>query len=264
MLLSILAVCSSEELEESPGSFNGDRSSVVRGAGDDAAERQILEQRQLIKNKILAVAKMQRVFKLLRSVLTLSMLSSRRLIGHDMYRDEAENATELIDGADSPTSVNDNSLHVQDAGEHIQTFADAYVKFYIFPIFTEPKNIRHQSDLLNERLPTFLPQPASTQLGSAPSMRRGTTSSDKAAPFRLRIRETMEDDSIESVVKLADQVARSITGKPHEDRITTPPRSGRMSAGMYFVLLPCLNIDATLRKQAGQVPLPLCEKVSSR
>jgi serine/threonine-protein phosphatase 2B catalytic subunit len=68
MLLSILAVCSSEELEEPSNSFDGDRSLIIGGTGDDAVEMQIREQRQQIRNKILAVGKMQRVFKMLRSV----------------------------------------------------------------------------------------------------------------------------------------------------------------------------------------------------
>lgn len=69
MLLSILAVCSSEELREPSGSSDGgDTTSAIGGAVDDGAEIQIREQRRQIKNKILAVGRMQNMFKLLRSV----------------------------------------------------------------------------------------------------------------------------------------------------------------------------------------------------
>jgi hypothetical protein len=167
------------------------------------------------------------------------MLSSGRLtiVTHDICRDEAENATELTDGHDSVASMNNDALHVQgnDIEEHIQTFADAYVVLRAFLLSTKPNDIRHRSDLLNERLPTFTPQSSSIQPNSAPSMRRGTTGSDEAPPFGLRIRKTMEEDNIESVLKLADQVARSITGRPHEDRFATSPHSERLSAGMSSI-----------------------------
>lgn len=66
MLLAILSTCSQEELDESD-------------AEDDAAEASSAEaiaaRRQQIKNKIMAVGKMQRVFQILRLVCLSSLLS---------------------------------------------------------------------------------------------------------------------------------------------------------------------------------------------
>lgn len=63
-LLAVLAVCSQEELEEESSSSE-----------DEAAERAIIDQsgdvsarRQQIKNKILAVGRVQRMFQLLRYI----------------------------------------------------------------------------------------------------------------------------------------------------------------------------------------------------
>ncbi|KAM5543824.1 hypothetical protein V8D89_002441 [Ganoderma adspersum] len=86
MLLAILSVCSDQELEsvssedddaERARGFGDDDTDEDEGEGDDT--RTVLEladRREVIKNKILAVGRMQRVFQLLR--------------------EEAENATELL------------------------------------------------------------------------------------------------------------------------------------------------------------------------
>ena len=70
MLLAILATCSPEELEDTE----------IFSEGGDAANAEVTDlafppsdvsvRRQAIKNKILAVGKMQRVFQLLRSVVS--------------------------------------------------------------------------------------------------------------------------------------------------------------------------------------------------
>jgi serine/threonine-protein phosphatase 2B catalytic subunit len=60
MLLAILSICSQEELIESEDETEG------RTEEELAAEQ--LARRQAIKNKILAVGRMQRVFQLLRYV----------------------------------------------------------------------------------------------------------------------------------------------------------------------------------------------------
>jgi len=59
MLLAILSICSQEELVES------DESDEDAPTG----EQDLAMRRQLIKNKILAVGRMQKVFQLLRFVL---------------------------------------------------------------------------------------------------------------------------------------------------------------------------------------------------
>ena len=60
MLLAILSICSQEELNESDEESD---EAEAHASTEDLAAR-----RQLIKNKILAVGRMQKVFKLLRFV----------------------------------------------------------------------------------------------------------------------------------------------------------------------------------------------------
>jgi len=128
MLLAILATCSPEELE---GMEDEDDGHAVDLALPPS------ERRQQIKNKILAVGKMQRVFQLLR--------------------EEAENASELstfpIDdqrGPDMLTAQGTQIIH------YIRTFADA-----------------RRSDIANERLPMFQPADETDYpVIPAPSMRR--------------------------------------------------------------------------------------------
>lgn len=110
MLLAILSICSQEELADSVSDEE------EREDDDEAA----LARRQQIKNKILAVGKMQMVFQLLR--------------------EEAESATELMpDEAAGPARIKPDVLGVQgNKINGIRSFADA-----------------RRSDLLNERLPQF-------------------------------------------------------------------------------------------------------------
>ena len=61
MLLAMLGVCTKEELEESS---EEEILASPSSAADEAAER-----RKVIKNKILAVGRMSRVFALLRYVI---------------------------------------------------------------------------------------------------------------------------------------------------------------------------------------------------
>lgn len=63
MLLAMLGVCSKEELEESSEDEALTSPTAQATAADEAAER-----RKVIKNKILAVGRMSRVFALLRCV----------------------------------------------------------------------------------------------------------------------------------------------------------------------------------------------------
>lgn len=65
MLLAILSICSPDELDEADS--DTDVQSGVRVNPDDLAAR-----KQQIKNKILAVGKMQKVFQALRCVLILT------------------------------------------------------------------------------------------------------------------------------------------------------------------------------------------------
>jgi hypothetical protein len=72
MLLAILATCSPEELEGMEDEDDDDEHTVDLALPPS-------ERRQQIKNKILAVGKMQRVFQLLRWVVNVVALSGHRL-----------------------------------------------------------------------------------------------------------------------------------------------------------------------------------------
>ncbi|KAI0654987.1 Metallo-dependent phosphatase [Cubamyces menziesii] len=139
MLLAILAVCSDQELEST--SSEEDDSERLRELEEEDDEtrtvadisltpNEISQRRQEIKNKILAIGKMQRIFQVLR--------------------EEAENATELTPagvpvptawpgGFHAPGSAPD-ALAVQGTqmGRMIRNFNDA-----------------RASDLANERMPQF-------------------------------------------------------------------------------------------------------------
>lgn len=67
MLLAILSICSAEELEES-SEESTDVSDGEEKLGDILMSPEISARRQQIKNKILAVGRLQRVFNVLRSV----------------------------------------------------------------------------------------------------------------------------------------------------------------------------------------------------
>lgn len=64
MLLAILSICSEEELIES----DSDDEEETRALADAATGAEYQQRKQQIKNKIMAVGRMQRVFQLLRSV----------------------------------------------------------------------------------------------------------------------------------------------------------------------------------------------------
>lgn len=64
MLLAILSICSEEELEDESESDSDSEARIIREAGITQAE--YAQRRQQIKNKIMAVGRMQRVFQLLR------------------------------------------------------------------------------------------------------------------------------------------------------------------------------------------------------
>lgn len=66
MLLAILSICSQEELVDSD-------SESGEGKTDEVATAELAARRQEIKNKILAVGRMQRVFQLLRCVVSLAL-----------------------------------------------------------------------------------------------------------------------------------------------------------------------------------------------
>ncbi|KIM55364.1 hypothetical protein SCLCIDRAFT_134899 [Scleroderma citrinum Foug A] len=175
MLLAILATCSPEELED---------------VDDDDAHTvdlthvppEVAARRQQIKNKILAVGKMQRVFQLLR--------------------EEAENATELaavpIEDRPGPDMLMAQGAQIRN---YIRSFADA-----------------RQSDLMNERLPHFQPADGTFPVIPAPSMRRHASGDVERLSMEEMIRRALDEDNGEGdlVERISDRIAkgRQPTGRP--------------------------------------------------
>lgn len=87
MLIAILNCCSKEELEEE------EEDEVVAAPVSPSGEKD--ERRKVIRNKILAVGRMSRVFSLLRYVhIVLATLKGRTNIA-TFYREESEKVSEL-------------------------------------------------------------------------------------------------------------------------------------------------------------------------
>ncbi|KAI0056353.1 Metallo-dependent phosphatase [Artomyces pyxidatus] len=224
MLLAVLSVCSEEELEESSSEDDERETRAIADAALSPSE--LAARRQQIKNKILSVGKMQRLFQLLR--------------------EEAENATELTTGGEEMVGtpsigarVGPDALGVQgnQIRRYIHSFDDA-----------------RRFDKANERLPEFNYTPTSYPMVPVPSMRQplhahiqrtwhsGTSTpsgendgmegedgiSERASPgppggwpqmgMEDLIRRTLEEDEEDGgvVERLAERIARGrgVTGRP--------------------------------------------------
>ncbi|THH01606.1 hypothetical protein EW026_g1105 [Hermanssonia centrifuga] len=200
MLLGVLNVCSEEELEAS----DDEDAFSNRGGGPEGIvpPELVAERRSDIKNKILAVGKMQRLYQLLR--------------------EEAENASELIadaamppmagtppgawpGGFAPPDGVPDElGVGVHHLRRQIRSFDDA----------------RH-ADLFNERLPQFSPPPISIE--AAPSMwvprlaaendgQGGGTHVAMESLIRRALEEEGVDDTDGVAERLAERIARTKGG----------------------------------------------------
>ncbi|KNZ76531.1 Serine/threonine-protein phosphatase 2B catalytic subunit [Termitomyces sp. J132] len=169
MLLAVLSVCSQEELSE-VDSESGDE--AIGGIEPGMTPAEIQKRRQEIKNKIMAIGKMQKVFQ--------------------MLRDESENATELQFDNDP---VRSEGLSVQGTrmGQSIRSFDHA-----------------RRIDLQNERLPEFtVPSPTATMFPVS-SMRRASMDAE-GMTMEYMIKKTLEaegDDEGGVVEKIADRIAR--------------------------------------------------------
>ncbi|KAF8154774.1 Metallo-dependent phosphatase-like protein [Crassisporium funariophilum] len=178
MLLAILSICSQDELVDP----DSDGEEGVEPSPEDLAAR-----RQLIKSKIMAVGRMQKVFQLLR--------------------EEAENATELeTDGVSGTSSgvgrPGSDALSVQGTkiNRSIRTFADA-----------------RRSDLANERLPDY--ETHRPTIFPVPSMRLTSRRDSDGMDMEYLIKRTLDEDGDDDggiVERLADKIARgrAITGRP--------------------------------------------------
>ena len=120
MLVSVLNTCTKEELEESDDETLVSTSSI--------ASHDIGERRQIIKNKIMAVGKMARVFSLLRYV-DIAVPCKASFISYiTSCREESEKVSELK-SVSSSTQLSYTALAsgTEDIKESINGFADAYV-----------------------------------------------------------------------------------------------------------------------------------------
>jgi len=162
------------------------------------SQGEIAQRRQQIRNKILAVGKMQRVFQLLR--------------------EEAENATEL-----STEEEMDMESASSDAGDHHRLGVGANA------LTVQGNHVRQnirdfaaarRSDMVNERLPTFNPpvSPTAATFLPSPSMRRGSGDSENMEGLIKRTLENDDEFGVDGgmVDRLADRIARGRgpTGRP--------------------------------------------------
>ncbi|RPD56606.1 Metallo-dependent phosphatase [Lentinus tigrinus ALCF2SS1-7] len=219
MLLAILSVCSDQELESvSSEEEDAERARALNDSDSEEGDEtrtvadlsltpnEIASRRQEIKNKILAVGRMQRVFQLLR--------------------EEAENATELAPAPGAATAGPPTSwpggfhppgapdalgVHGQQVRRSIRTFSDA-----------------RASDLANERMPQFdyTAQPA-LPLVPVPSMRipglalaaggegEAADGADSRRNMEELIKKALEEEGLGDggmVERLADRIARGRRG----------------------------------------------------
>ncbi|TFK50532.1 Metallo-dependent phosphatase [Heliocybe sulcata] len=181
MLLAILSICSEEELD----SVDSDEDETRPVADLAMTANELAQRRQEIKNKILAVGKMQRIFQLLR--------------------EEAESASELSPDNENPSStlaprLGPDALSVQgnNMRRYIRNFEDA-----------------RRSDIVNERLPEFTPEPTSFPSVPAPSMRmqKAGTSGNMEVLIRRVLEETEDGDIVETIADRISQ-GRRVTGRP--------------------------------------------------
>lgn len=131
MLLAILSICSEEELTEDGSSEEEEAESQALA---DMTPADYQQRRQNIKNKIMAVGRMQRVFQLLRYVYCFWRLTTS---SHAIftYREESEAASELVATEDISSQaaaglrVGPDALNVQGTqiGRNIRSFDDACV-----------------------------------------------------------------------------------------------------------------------------------------
>jgi serine/threonine-protein phosphatase 2B catalytic subunit len=87
MLVAVLNTCTKEELEDEDVAMITSPTSPVSPTSPESVER-----RKVIKNKIMAVGRMARVFALLRCVQFILLLGRRRRC---MNREESEKVSEL-------------------------------------------------------------------------------------------------------------------------------------------------------------------------
>ncbi|KAI5122876.1 hypothetical protein M0805_003328 [Coniferiporia weirii] len=183
MLLAILSCCTNEELEESSDEEDEAKAAAMVEATEP--EDSVAQRRAAIRNKIIAVGKMRRMFQLLReeaetaSELNLTMEASGLA------------AIRARTGGDDELGVRGNQMR-----RAIRSFDDA-----------------RRSDMTNERLPQFhLEEEAhrSFPILQAPSTRaRSPSGSMDDADLEARLRRTLVDDQEdEEGLKLRDLADR--------------------------------------------------------
>lgn len=209
MLLGVLAVCTEEELEASDENLPAQVESNIVPAQEVSARR------QEIKNKIMAVGKMQRLYAILRYVYSLDILSTVFIVTL-FCSEEAEGATELLPdtrlppppgatgswpGGFTPPSPNDAlGSHVVDLRRQIRSFDDA----------------RH-ADIVNERLPQFTPSgmglPAPSmwvpRLAAANEGEVDSANMSMESYIRRVLEEEVDGDTAE---RIAEKISRGTTG----------------------------------------------------
>jgi len=176
--LAILSICSAEELEES-SEESTDVSDEEGGKFRNVpTSPEISARRQQIKNKILAVGRLQRVFNALR--------------------EEAEGASELSHSGHNPQGLPvpgmGGTLGVRLGSDALGVHDNQWVRS-----FDEAR----RSDVGNERLPKFNPTNSTSEvLVTAPSMRQ----ENREELIKRALEEDEDGDGV--VERLADRIAR--------------------------------------------------------
>jgi len=148
---------------------------------------EISARRQMIKNKILAVGRLQRVFNVLR--------------------EEAEGASELAhaghNGQGPPVPGAPGTLGVRLGADALGIHDNQWVRS-----FDEAR----RSDMGNERLPKFVPAGSQDPLVTAPSMRQ----EGREELLKKALEEDKDGDG--AVERLADRIARGKKQQPRPAR----------------------------------------------
>ena len=229
MLVAVLNTCSKEELEDEH---------IPEPHHDDIRER-----RGVIKNKILAVGRMARVFAVLRCV---DFVYKQPPCHMTTYREESENVSELKSiSSTGRLPYGTLALGAEGIKKAISSFEDAYVYLHS-PLLhlqtTLHTHNRRRSDIENERLPPAPPPAAeksTTSLGQfKPQVQSPTPTSTPiptfiSMPMSSRPMTPSDDGRSEtpSLERASSPSASSISSPPTPPPPANSERRGSLRLG---------------------------------
>jgi len=188
MFLAILSISTEEELHDSEDESDLDEEEKLANLA--LTDDEILEKKEKIRNKVLAVGRMARAFK--------------------MLREEAENASEfrtLSGGFEvdaGPGSPSSSALGYATELERDNLGVSGHKLVQNMQGFQDARRY----DLDNERLPNYEPPTSAFESTfPAPSMRQ-TSISRGGSPVHFLTKAYEEEEEDEAILSLADRVAR--------------------------------------------------------